>query len=35
MLDAKMFSLNEAITAYAAEQRRQEQQAAKTEEEFL
>ena len=34
MLDAKMFSLNEAITAYAAEQRRQEQQAAKTEEEF-
>ena len=34
MLDAKMFSLNEAITAYAAEQRRQEEQAAKTEEEF-
>ena len=34
MLDAKMLSLNEAITAYAAEQRRQEEQAAKTEEEF-
>ena len=34
MRDAKMFSLNEAITAYAAEQRRQEEQAAKTEEEF-
>ena len=34
MLDAKRFSLNEAITAYAAEQRRQEEQAAKTEEEF-
>ncbi|MBS6952430.1 MAG: GTP pyrophosphokinase family protein [Enterocloster asparagiformis] len=34
MLDAKMFSLNEAITAYAAEQRRQEEKSAKTEEEF-